>query len=149
MTALTDNRHALMVKACATEANGTAEHDAAAAIRGDIRKPGQPIAAGGDKNYDTKGFVTACRDIDVTLHVAQNINRSSGSAIDARATPHVGYGVSLIKRKRIEQCFGLGKTVGAIRLAIYRGLDRVDAVFILTMAVYNLTRMRSLPEVRP
>lgn len=147
--ALTDNRYGLVVNACATEANGTAERDAAAAMLGDVRKPGQRITVGGDKNYDTKGFVKACRDIDVTPHVAQNINRSGGSAIDARTTRHAGYGISQIKRKCIEQCFGWGKTVGAIRQVMYRGLDRVDAVFTLTMAAYNLTRMRSLPEVRP
>ena len=32
---------------------------------------------------------------------------------------------------------------------MYRGLDRVDAVFTLTMAAYNLTRMRGLAAVRP
>ena len=72
-----------------------------------------------------------------------------GSAIDARTTRHAGYGISHIKRKCIDLCFRWGKTVGAIRQVMSRGLDRVDAVFTLTMAAYNLTRTRSLPEVRP
>jgi hypothetical protein len=29
-----------------------------------------------------------------------------------------------------------------------RGIKRVDQVFVLTMAAYNLTRMRSLEEIR-
>ncbi|MFP3693082.1 transposase, partial [Burkholderia sp. SIMBA_048] len=55
-----------------------------------------------------------------------------------------GYAVSQQKRKRIEQVFGWGKTVGRIRQAMYRGLERVDQLFVLTQVGYNLTRMRTL-----
>ena len=30
-----------------------------------------------------------------------------------------------------------------------RGLEKVDQLFVLTMAAYNLTRMRSLGAIRP
>jgi len=30
-----------------------------------------------------------------------------------------------------------------------RGLKRVDQMFVLTMAAYNLVRMRSLGKIRP
>ena len=30
-----------------------------------------------------------------------------------------------------------------------RGLQKVDQMFVLTMAAYNLTRMRSLAQLRP
>jgi len=147
--ALTDNRHGLVVNAQASQANGTAERDIAAAMLEDARKANRLITVGADKNYDTQGFVQACRDMGVTPHVAQNIQRNGGSAIDARTTRHAGYAVSQIKRKCIEQCFGWGKTIGPIRQVMVRGLDKVDALFALTMAAYNLTRMRSLAQLRP
>jgi hypothetical protein len=76
--------------------------------------------------------------------VAQNAGRPGGSAIDGRTTRWAGYAVSQQKRKRIEQVFGWGKTVGRIRQVMYRGLERVDQLFVLTQVGYNLTRMRTL-----
>ena len=32
---------------------------------------------------------------------------------------------------------------------VVRGLKRVDHLFVLTMTAYNLTRMRSLGQIRP
>lgn len=102
------------------------------------------ITVGADKNYDTAGFVATCRANNVTPHVAQNDARAGGSAIDARTTRWPGYAISQRKRKCIEQVFGWGKTVGRIRQAMFRGLKRVDQLFVLTQAAYNLTRMRTL-----
>jgi IS5 family transposase len=99
---------------------------------------------GADKNYDTAGLVASCRANRVTPHVAQNDGRPGGSAIDEQITRWPGYAVSQQKRKRIEQVFGWGKTVGRIRQAMYRGLERVDQLFVLTQVGYNLTRMRTL-----
>ena len=81
--------------------------------------------------------------------MAQNTARNGGSAIDARTTRHVGYEISQRKRKRIEQCFGWGKVIGPIRQVMVQGLDRVDQVLTLTMAAYNLTRLRTLAQLRP
>jgi hypothetical protein len=50
--------------------------------------------------------VAECRHLQVTPHVAQNVNRNGGSAIDGRTTRREGYEVSQRKRKRIEECFG-------------------------------------------
>jgi hypothetical protein len=46
------------------------------------------ITVAGDKGYDTKGFVQQCRECNITPHVARNINRKGGSAIDGRTTLH-------------------------------------------------------------
>ncbi|WP_198391355.1 transposase, partial [Burkholderia ubonensis] len=54
---------------------------------------------------------------------------------------HVGYGISQVIRKRIEEHFGWGKTVGRIRQTVYRGIKRVDQHIKLTMLASNLTRM--------
>lgn len=142
---LTDNRHGLVVNAQVTQANGTAERDTAAQMLADAAQfAGASITVGADKNYDTAGFVATCRAHGVTPHVAQNDGRAGGSAIDARTTRWPGYSISQKKRKCIEQVFGWSKTVGRIRQAMYRGLQRVDQLFLLTQAAYNLTRMRTL-----
>ena len=53
------------------------------------------------------------------------------------------------QRKLIEQGFGWAKTIGQIRQVMVRGLKRVDQMFVLNMAAYNLVRMRTLAQVRP
>jgi transposase len=146
---LTDNRHGLVVNVQASLSEGTAEREVAAQMLADVATPGQPATVGADKAYDTKGFVKACRAIGVTPHVAQNTNRIGGSAIDGRTTRHAGYAVSQRKRKCIEQCFGWGKVIGPIRQVMVQGLDKVDQLLTLTMAAYNLTRLRTLAQLRP
>ncbi|AJY27102.1 transposase DDE domain protein (plasmid) [Burkholderia thailandensis 34] len=142
---LTDNRHGLVVNAQVTQANGTAERDAAAEMLADAARLAEvPITVGADKNYDTAGFVATCRANRVTPHVAQNDARTGGSAIDGRTTRWAGYAISQRKRKCIEQVFGWGKTVGRIRQVMCRGRERVEQLFLLTQAAYNLTRMRTL-----
>jgi hypothetical protein len=64
------------------------------------------VTVGGDKGFDTHGFVEECRNLRVVPHVAQNDQRRGGSAIDGRTTRHAGYTLSQRKRKRIEECFG-------------------------------------------
>jgi transposase len=146
---LTDNRHGLVVNVQASTSAGTAERDVAARMLADVTTPGQRVTVGADKAYDTKGFVKACREIGVTPHVAQNLNRRGGSAIDGRTTRHEGYAVSQRKRKCIEQCFGWGKVIGPMRQVMVQGLDKVDQLVTLTMTAYNLTRLRSLAQLRP
>jgi hypothetical protein len=72
------------------------------------------VTVGGDKAYDKADFVAECRNLKVTQHVAQNLERPGGSAIDARTTQHVGHAISQQKKKRIEECFGWLKTNRAI-----------------------------------
>lgn len=60
-----------------------------------------------------------------------------------------GYAISQQKRKLIEQGFGWAKFIGPIRQVMVRGLKKVDQLFVLTMAAYNLTRMRTLGQIRP
>src|SRR5208282_4161207 len=77
---LVENRNGLIVDAEVFQANGTAERDAALIMM--ERLPGtQPLTVGGDKGFDTFGFVEQCRHLRVTPHVAQNLERRGGSAI--------------------------------------------------------------------
>jgi len=83
---LVENRNGLIVNTEVFEANGTAERDAALVMLEQI--PGtKQVTVGGDKGYDTADFVAECRNLKVTPHVAQNLERPGGSAIDARTTP--------------------------------------------------------------
>jgi IS5 family transposase len=101
------------------------------------------VTLGGDRGYDTRGFVAALRELNVTPHVAQNDSNRS-SAIDGRTTRHEGYAISQRKRKRVEEVFGWMKTVALQRKTRFRGLDRVGYMFTLAAAAYNLVRMRNL-----
>ena len=140
---LVENRHGLIVNAMAWEATGTAERDTALVMLEQV--PGdRRITVGGDKGFDTQDFITECRHMSVTPHVAQNEKRPGGSAIDARTTRHEGYQLSQRKRKRIEECFGWLKTIALLRKVRHRGLGKVDWVFAFASATYNLVRMRNL-----
>src|SRR5207237_184968 len=78
---LVENRNGLIVDAEVFVANGTAERDAALVMLEQI--PGtKPVTVGGDKGFDTRDFVAKCRHLGVTPHVAQNLARRGGSAID-------------------------------------------------------------------
>jgi IS5 family transposase len=138
-----ENRNGLIVGTELFQANGTAERDAALVMMEQI--PGDYRATvGADKGYDTAGFVAECRNLRVTPHVAQNIKRNGGSAIDARTTRHDSYKISQKKRKRIEESFGWLKTIALMRKVRHRGIHKVGWVFTFAAAAYNLVRMRNL-----
>ncbi|MGB8580131.1 MAG: IS5 family transposase [Candidatus Sulfotelmatobacter sp.] len=140
---LVENRNGLIVNTEVFEANGTAERDAALVMLEQI--PGtKQVTVGGDKGYDTADFVAECRNLNITPHVAQNLKRPGGSAIDARTTQHIGYGISQRKRKRIEECFGWLKTIALLRKIRHRGIFKVGWIFTFASAAYNLVRMRNL-----
>jgi len=145
---LMENRSGLVVSAVVTHATGSGEREAALAML-DVLPKGRARTIGADKGYDTSGFVTACRERNVTPHIACNDTRQGGSAIDARTTRHPGYAVSQVIRKRIEEHFGWGKTIGRIRQTVYRGIRRVDQHFKLTMTASNLVRLARMPIAVP
>ena len=139
---LMENRNGLAVDGQITKATGTAEREAAVEMLGDV--PGDKrVTVGTDKAYDTQAFVEQTRAMNVTPHVTQNTSGRS-SAIDGRTTRHTGYAVSLRCRARIEEIFGWLKTVGGQRKTRYRGEELVGWMFELSLAAYNLVRMRNL-----
>src|SRR5467141_1395142 len=140
---LVENRNGLIVNTEVFEANGTAERDASLVMMEQIPVTKQ-VTVGGDKAYDTADFVAECRNLKVTPHVAQNLERPGGSAIDARTTQHPGYAISQRKRKRVEECFGWLKTIALLPKVRHRGVLKVGWVFTFAAAAYNLVRMRNL-----
>jgi transposase len=143
---LMENRSGLVVAATLTQATGTAERSAAEEMVVRYSPGAQHITLGADKGYDAAAFVADLRALNVTPHIAQNIS-GRRSAIDARTTRHPGYAVSQQKRKRIEEPFGWGKTIGGLARPMLRGAKKLGFKFILTMASYNLIRLPKLVEV--
>ena len=88
--------------------------------------------------------MTDLRELGIVPHVAQNLNRRGGSAIDRRTTRHRSYRLSQVIRKRIEEAFGWCKEIGGLRQTKLRGTDRVRQRFEIVMSAYNLIRIRSL-----
>jgi hypothetical protein len=139
---LMENRHGLLVKTLVTQAGGTAEREAA--LRMAVKIAGlKRVTLGADKNYDTRDFVRALRQMNVTPHVAQNTTNRS-SALDGRTTRHAGYAVSQQKRKRIEESFGWMKIIGMLKKVKLRGLEKVSWLFTFVGAAYNLCRLQKL-----
>ena len=140
--ALMENRNGLIVQGDLTPADGHAERRAALDMI-HRHSPGstRQLTLGADKGFDAAEFVADLRQACVTPHVAQ---KSRYSAIDGRTTRHDGYAKSQRNRKRIEEAFGWAKTVGGMAQTVYRGLERVRARFILTMAANNLARLPRL-----
>jgi transposase len=146
-----ENRNGLIVDAMVTQADGTAERDAGLIMayrrwrKNRRRGPRAPISVGADKAYDTRDFVKTLRDMGIRPHVAQNLKRSGGSAIDQRTTRHNGYQISQKKRPLIEKAFGWMKQTGGMRKTKLRGLWKVGWQFLMTAAAFNLWR---LPKLR-
>jgi len=149
---LTDNRHGLVVDAMATRADGYAEREAAKLMiskaRNAVADPEVEVTLGADKGYDAAEFIEELVRLKVTPHVAQN-KSARRSAVDDKIAASEGYALSQRKRKLIEQGFGWAKFVGPIRQVMVRGIKKVGQLFVLTMAAYNLVRMRTLAELRP
>ncbi len=140
--ATTENRHGLVVAASVTIASGTAEAEQAVVMARELkRKNLHPRTIGGDKLYDQQAVVEGLRKLDITPHVAQ---KAKGTAIDVRTTRHLGYLISQVKRKLIEEAFGWGKTVGLLRKLHHRGRERVAWVYVFTMSAFNLVRINNL-----
>ena len=148
---LVENRHGLIAGCTLTPATGTAETEAALALLGRerTRQGKRPMTVGADRGYHTRGFVQAARALKVTPHVAK---KSRANAIDGRTTSHDGYRVSQRRRKVVEEPFGWMKDVGGLRKLQHRGLEKVEAIFTLTCAAFNLRRLSKLlaePALQP
>lgn len=141
---LVENRHGLIAAAMATQADGTAERDAALLMTNELQsgRVGR-ITMGADKAYDTQDFVSTLRELQVTPHVIQNTSNRR-SAIDGRTTRHPGYEISLSKRWLVEKPFGWLKQIGPLKKAKLRGLAKIDWLFVFSCAAFNLLRIPKL-----
>jgi transposase len=141
--AVIENRNGLIAAAMTTQADGTAERDAAILMADALTGRRKRITLGGDKAYDTQDYVSTVRELGVTPHVMQN-NTNRRSAIDGRTTRHPGYSISLNKRWLVEKPFGWLKQTGPLKKVKLRGLAKVDWLFVFSCAAFNLMRIPKL-----
>ncbi len=140
---LMENRNGLLVDFRVAAARGTAERMTALEMVDSELPGGNRISLAGDRGYDTRDFVRACRDRCVTPHVAQNKSNRK-SAVDERTSRHSGYAIRQRIRKRVEEIFGWMKSIGGFRRTRFRGRDRTQLAAYFVGAAYNLLRMAKL-----
>jgi hypothetical protein len=139
-----ENRNGLIAAAMVTQADGYAEREAALLMLQEKQKGcKRRITVGADKAYDTKDFIAATRELNVTAHVTKN-EKGRRSNLDRRTTRHPGYAISLSRRWLVEKGFGWLKQTGPIRQVKLRGLHNVDWLFVFSCAAHNLMRLPKL-----
>lgn len=139
-----ENRHGLCVDLQVTPSVGVTEPQIALSQLQNLAASGhKPRSAGADKNYHTREFVAGCRAMGVAPHVAQVAGRKV-PGLDGRTTGSKAYQISQRCRKRIEEIFGWGKTIGGLRKTRYRGVERTHGCLQMVAATYNLLRMAKL-----
>ena len=96
---------------------------------------------GGDKGYDTHGFVDALRALESTPHIAQKRNSRT---LDGRTTRHPGYPISQRARKRIEEVFGW--TGAGVSLGAAFGATLPFAVITIVLMRLMLRSRTGMPQ---
>jgi transposase len=149
---LIENRHGLVVAACATQSSTTAEREAALRLLdGRGRRPDQvtpqtvPITLGADKLYQEEKFIAGLRQRKVIPHVAEYApNDQWPNWLTEEERQHPGFAISQKKRKLVEKVFGWGKLDSILRQVKVRGEQRVDWFFRFLVAAADLVRMSKL-----
>ena len=142
--ALVENRNGLIAAAMVTHADGHAERDAALLmLEQRQRNRSRRITVGADKAFDTRDFVTTVRELNATPHVTKH-EKGRRSNLDRRTTRQPGYAISLSRRWLVEKCFGWLKQTGPLGQVKYRGLEKVDWLFVFSCAAFNLIRLPRL-----
>ncbi len=141
---LMENRHGLCVDLAVTEATGTTEPAAAAALLArQARKRVRPQTLGADKGYHTRAFIRHLRARGIRPHVAP-ITGKRTPGLDGRTLRHGSFAVSQRCRKRVEEIFGWTKTTGGLRKTRFRGVARTELYALLVGTAYNLLRISRL-----
>jgi hypothetical protein len=139
--ALMENRNGLIVDFRVALATGFAERDEAIEMLRRLRRRGfNPKTVAGDKGYCLGDFPRRVLDLGIRPHLA--IPDNAPAACPVRSfRGNVGYAISQVVRKRVEEIFGWGKTVGGLRRTRFKGRVRTWANTLYIAAAYNLSRM--------
>jgi transposase len=153
--ALMENRNGLVVAAEASLAATVAEREVALKLLDrtvapkEKRKAEQKITLGADTQYQEEGFVQGLRDREVAPHVSEYVKGNLGkNSLTVAERCDERRAISQRKRKLIERVFGWSKLTGPLRQVKLRGLERMDWFYRLTIAAYNLVRMRRLIPIQ-
>ena len=148
--ALMENRSGLVVAAEASQAATVAEREMALKLLDRVIPPknqrgAKKITLGADTQYQEKEFIKGLRKRKVAPHVSEYVEGNLGkNSLNKKERQDPRRSISQCKRKLIERVFGWSKLDRPLRQVKLRGLDRVDWFYRLTMAAYNLMRMRRL-----
>jgi transposase len=146
---LMENRNGLCVDFRLAPATGHAERDEGLEMLRRLRRRGfSPKTLGGDKGYCQGDFPQRVVDLRIQPHLAIPDNAPACSPA-RRFCGGAGYKVSQVVRKRIEEIFGWGKTIGGLRKTRLKGRVRTWANGFYVMAAYNLVRMVRLLRPTP
>jgi hypothetical protein len=145
-----ENRNGLVVAAEASLAATIAEREKALALLDRVVGPksqreAKQITLGADTQYQEEKFIEALRQRAVAPHVSEYVEGNLGkNSLTSEERQDARRTISQRKRKLIERVFGWSKLDRALRQVKLRGLARVDWFYRLTIAAYNLVRMRKL-----
>jgi len=157
---LSENRNGLIMEVVVTEANGTAECEAALTMVDQYKsKHGKaPTTLGADKGYDNGPILISLETKMVVPHIAmtkmepadpETARADRKANIEARLRmkarqESTGYSISQKVRKKIEECFGWLKTIAAMDRSRWKERWKLKQQFELSAAAYNLVRLRKL-----
>jgi transposase len=157
--ALAENRHGLIVGVAVTEANGTAEREAAVDLIDAFRDLSgwDPTTVGLDKGYDAGELFLALETRGVEPHgalakppkpeaEAREAEREKVAARHRALRRQAGEGYRLSQkcRKKLEEGFGWLKGVARLARSRVVGRWKIRQLWELGAAAYNLVRMRRL-----
>ena len=142
---LTENGHGLIVAACVTQAGTKAEREAALQLLDQVGAA-RVRTLGADKQYQDRQFVSALRRRGIEPHVAEYERGSlqQRNSLTAEERNGDGFAQSQRKRKLVEQSFAWIKHWAGLRQVKVRSRKRVEWVFQIAAAAYNLVRMTRL-----
>jgi transposase len=152
--ALMENRNGLVVAAEASLASTAAEREVALKLLDRAVPPrgernGRKITLGADTQYQEKEFIQGLRKRKVAPHVSEYVEGNLGkNSLTNKERADARRSISQQKRKLIERVFGWSKLDRPLRQVKLRGLERVDWFYRLTIAAYNLLRMRRLIPIQ-
>ena len=157
---LTENRHGLIVEITVTEANGTAERDAALTMLDELKATHevQPKTLGADKGFDCGEFFQMLEKRQIEPHVplvkdpcdpekVVHEKRKPGVAARHRMKARMaseGYRLSQKCRKKIEEGFGWLKEIAGLGRSRVVGRWKLKQLMEIGAAAYNLVRLRKL-----
>lgn len=147
---LIENRHGLVVGACATQSSTTAEREAALDLVDELGLGNDPtgekrVTLGADKLYQEQKFIAGLRQRKIIPHVAEyEASAHWPNFLTEAERSDPGFAISQRKRKLVEMVFGWGKVDSIMRKLKLHGLKRVNWLFRFLAVVNNLVRMVKL-----
>lgn len=158
--AVTENRHGLVMSVEVSQATGDAEPQAATDLLDHMRErlKLKPKTLGGDKGYDGGVFLMEMEKRNIRPHIATRRGTIGGSHHRSRAEippmearkrmrrreKTVGFKISQICRRRIEEAIGWIKTVAGLCRTRLVGRWKIRQQMQMAAAAFNLVRIRRL-----